>query len=146
MRRPKRERSYRSWLWGRLWSRWLLTRKHCPEQIGRYPGFHPPPGTFSDVDCVQWCNAGGVLGVIYSCATAHDLHVIPSWPPVFAWVEPNCRLYQSAVASAGRLFRRPCDANAKIRYLCQIANCFVKKMYLCSAFEKSDNIVKSLCR
>ena len=30
---------------------------------------------------VQWHIAEGLLYVIYSCATAHVLHVIPSWPP-----------------------------------------------------------------
>ena len=61
-----------------LWSQCLLTRKHCPKQQGRYPGFHAPSDTFSDLVSVQWYTAGGVSLVIYSCATAHDLHVIPS--------------------------------------------------------------------
>ena len=72
-----------------LWSQCLLTRKHCPKQKGRYPGFHAPSDTFSDLVSVQWYTAGGVSLVIYSCATAHDLHVIPSWPP-FCEEEPNC--------------------------------------------------------
>jgi hypothetical protein len=37
-----------------------LTRKHCPKQKGRYPGFHFPFGTFSGISA-QWHFAEGKL-------------------------------------------------------------------------------------
>jgi len=112
------------------WSKWLLTRKHCPKQKGRYPGFHFPSGTFSDPVAAQWHLAEGKFCVIYSCATAHDLHVIPSWLPLFYGGEPLCFSFKvlSHCPIRGLAFLQ-CDgkinkflSNGKKNIVCRLAN------------------------
>ena len=50
-------------------------------QRGRSPGFHPAAWRLLRSKPTQWLFLPAEKMMIYSCATAHDLHVIPSSSP-----------------------------------------------------------------
>jgi hypothetical protein len=110
------------------WSELLLTRKHCPKQTGRYPGFSPSIPRLLRHFCPMALRRKIVncdLQLRDSSRFARDSLLAV----LFDRTEPDCLFFQSAVALICIRYHRSVNADAKIRQLYGLANIFERKMY-----------------